>query len=114
MKIVKSIPLILELLLFFSWEVVKANYEVMKCVLKSNASLQPRFFDYPLRLNSDTSVFWLSQMITLTPGTLSLHYEKNLKTLEVHCLHSPEITETISSIRVGFEDRLLKIEGALR
>lgn len=99
----------IELFLFFLKELVVANIQVAVAVVKSNTRLKPAIVKIPLSVRSDLAITILANMITLTPGTLSLDVSSDKQFLFVHVLDSDDCEATIRSIQDGFEKRLLKL-----
>lgn len=93
----------LKLLIYFLYEFVKANYTVAKIVLGPNTRIKPAIICVPVNLSSEFQIFLLANMITLTPGTLSLSYDSEHQELFVHVIHTDDPTATVKEIKSGFE-----------
>lgn len=96
-------------LLFFLRELVVANLQVARLILLPNRRLRPALIKVPLKLRSDWGIFCLSNMITLTPGTLTVEVKADKSALIVHVLDCPDADLARRSIKQGFESRLLRI-----
>lgn len=86
------------------WEIVLANLNVARQVLLTpRDQLRPGIVGVPLDLTSDAQITMLANLITLTPGTLSLDISEDRRTLFVHAIDvsSPEAFR--HSIKQGFE-----------
>lgn len=105
----RRIPAALSLFFFFLWELVLANIRVAAAVLGPSSRVRPGIVALPLDLTSDVGITILANMITLTPGTLSLDVSEDRKTLYVHCLTLDDPDETVRSIKEGFERRVMKV-----
>jgi multicomponent Na+:H+ antiporter subunit E len=105
---------ILELTVYFLFQVLKANVDVAKKVLSPKLRLTPAIVAMPLELRSEWSIWALSQMITLTPGTLTLHADPKARLLYVHVLDTSDPSQALRELKTGFEQRLLKIERGRR
>ena len=57
---------------FFLWEIVKANLRVAYEVLTPRHHMTPGIIAFPLEAKTDAEITILANLITLTPGTLSL------------------------------------------
>jgi multicomponent Na+:H+ antiporter subunit E len=76
-----------KLLRFWTWlarEIVLANIEVIKCILKPGKSISPQMITLPLKQKTDLGRVIYANAITLTPGTVSVQLEKNI--IVVHAL----------------------------
>lgn len=100
---------ILELAAFFLKEVVKANLQVAWMIFQPPEKIHPSFLKIPLDVQSETGIYLLSSMITLTPGTLSLEVSADRKYLYVHAMHAPDPAAVVRDIKSGFEQRLLGV-----
>ena len=82
---------------------------VFKMVLTPDLSkLQPGFVAYPLTVERDFEISLLANLITLTPGTLSVDVSDNRKTLYIHAIHVPDPDALREDIATGFERKILE------
>lgn len=102
---------IVSLAALFVKELVLSGWRVAKLVLSPRMELRPGIFAYPLTVDSDFEITLLANMITLTPGTLSVDVSPDRRTLYVHAIDCSDVEQTKSEIRNGFER---KIEEAFR
>ncbi len=71
--------------------------------------MKPGIIRIPLEAKTDLEITLLANLITLTPGTLSLDVSDDKKVLYVHAMYIKSKEEFISNIKEGFEKRLLEI-----
>ena len=71
--------------------------------------LAPAIIAYPLRLKSDAGITLLANLITLTPGTLSIDVSEDRTTLYVHALQMTDRDGLVSEIANGFERRIMDL-----
>jgi multicomponent Na+:H+ antiporter subunit E len=102
---------IASLAMLFVKELVLSGWRVAKLVLSPRMDLKPGIFAYPLTVDSDFEITILANMITLTPGTLSVDVSPDRRTLYIHAIDCTDIEKTKAEIRNGFERR---IEEAFR
>ncbi len=95
----------------FVVELVKANLAVARAVLKRRINVRPGIVAYPTELNTNWGITILANMITLTPGTLTLDVSTDRRTLYIHTLDVGDPAEVVRSIRSAFETKLLILEG---
>lgn len=98
------------LLLWFAWELVLANLAVARTVLQPNLTIRPGIVAYRTDLRSEMAITWLANLITLTPGTLTLAVSEDHRTLYVHTLNVHDPRAVVASIRHAFESNLLELE----
>ncbi|WP_062350303.1 Na+/H+ antiporter subunit E [Bacillus kwashiorkori] len=106
-----SIWAVIYLILLFLKELIVANFSVLKIVLKPNMDFQPGIFAYKTILEKDWEITLLSNLITLTPGTLvvDVHEENNEKILYIHAIHVPDVDDAIEGIKSSFEKAILEV-----
>lgn len=100
--------LVAQLLLIFLWELVKSSVRVAVIVLSRERDLTPAIVAYPLTVDRDFEITMLANLITLTPGTLSLDVSEDCRTLYIHCIDVPDTEAAIRDIRDAFERRILE------
>lgn len=93
----------LRLLGVFLWEIVKANGQVARIVLDPRVPITPAFIALPLELKDDFTITTLANMITLTPGTLSVDVAEDRSALYVHCLSTDDVEAVRAQIKRDFE-----------
>ncbi|RMF03923.1 MAG: Na+/H+ antiporter subunit E [Chloroflexi bacterium] len=93
----------------YLWELVKANIRMAYHVLAPLNKLRPGVVGIPLDITSDIQITMLANMITLTPGTLSLDVSTDRSVLYVHnfVISNPE--EFREEIKSGFEKEVLEV-----
>ncbi len=96
-------------MLFFFYELIKANLQVAFDVITPPFYMKPGIIRYPLDAKSDIEITLLANLISLTPGTLSLDVSDDKSALYIHAMYLKDEEEFIHSIKNGFERRLLQI-----
>jgi multicomponent Na+:H+ antiporter subunit E len=94
------------LLLFLAWEIVVANLKVAAAVLGPRRLLRPALVAVPLDVKSDGQIAVLANLISLTPGTLSLDVSPDRRTLYVHAMSASSADDLRRDIKEGFERRI--------
>lgn len=96
-------------LLFFLKELLIANLKVAAAVLSPEGRLRPAIVAVPLTVDRDAEIALLANLISLTPGTLSLHVSPDQRTLYVHAMATSSPDDLRQEIRDGFERRILEV-----
>lgn len=94
---------------FFFKELIKANIEVAYDVITPSFHMTPGIVRVPLEAKTNMEITFLANLISLTPGTLSLDVSDDQKVLYVHSMYITDKEEFIRGIKDGFEKRLLAI-----
>lgn len=105
----RRLPAALGLALFFLWELVIANVNVALAVLGPRHRVRPVIVAVPLEVRSDAGITLLANLITLTPGSLSVDVASDRSTLYVHTLSSDEPEQVVRAIKSGFERRVRRV-----
>jgi multicomponent Na+:H+ antiporter subunit E len=91
----------------FLVELLLSATRVAKLVLTPRMDIRPGIFAYPLTVDRDFEITLLANLITLTPGTLSVDVSPDRKTLYVHALDCSDLEANIRDIKTAFERRIL-------
>jgi multicomponent Na+:H+ antiporter subunit E len=73
--------------LFYVKEVVISNFRVAHDVLTPTHHMKPGFLAIPLDDLSERQILVLANLITMTPGTLSMDVSTDRKTLYLHAMY---------------------------
>lgn len=100
-------------ILFFWKELIIANMRVLRIVLSLRGDLRgklrPAIIAFPLKLESEEEITMLANLITLTPGTLSLDVSDDRKSLYVHVMDVREVEDFRNDTRRGFERKVREV-----
>ena len=99
---------IFSLAVLFLYELVLSASRVAKLVLSPKMHLKPGIFSYPLTVDRDFEITLRANLITLTPGTLSVDVSEDRKTLFVHALDCSDVEALRSDIAEGFERKIME------
>jgi multicomponent Na+:H+ antiporter subunit E len=106
--ILVRLPAIVSLLLLFLRELAMSAIRVAVLVLRPDMmkAIRPALIAYPLSSQSDASITMLANLITLTPGTLSVDVSEDRSTLFIHAIDMGDREALIKDIATGFETRV--------
>ncbi|MAN76406.1 MAG: Na+/H+ antiporter subunit E [Rhizobiales bacterium] len=95
----------------FFYELALSAWRVAILVVSPNMEkrLAPGIIAYPLTVTSDAQITLLANLITLTPGTLSVDVSNDRATLYIHVLEMNDREDVIASIKNGFEARIIEV-----
>lgn len=106
--VVRRPVVILRLAGTFLWELVLANLQVAWILVQPRLRIRPAFIVIPLALRDDLTITALANMITLTPGTLTVDVAPDRSALWVHCLSAADADAVREQIKRQFERPLLE------
>ncbi len=97
------------LLVYFFWELIVSVARVFWDVVTPTHLSDPDIIYVPLDAKSDLEITLLANMVSLTPGTLSLDVTPDKKHLIVHAMFAPEHEKVIRDIKDGLEKQILEV-----
>ena len=100
---------ILRLSALFLFELFASAIKVGWLVIHPRLKLQPAIVAFPLTAKSDAEITLLANLITLTPGTLSVDVSPDRKVLYIHAIDCPDRDALIAGIAKGFERRVIEV-----
>lgn len=94
----------------FLYELVLSAVRVAILVLTPDLkkALRPAIIALPLKTQKDAEITLLANLITLTPGTLSIDVSDDKKYLFIHILAIEDEQTLIEDIKVGFERKIME------
>jgi len=94
------------LALFFLWELLVSSIKVAWSVVTPLKHSKPGIISVPLDVTSDTEITVLGNLISLTPGSLSLDVSADRKHLVVHAMFIENAEDFRRDIKLGMEHRV--------
>jgi multicomponent Na+:H+ antiporter subunit E len=94
---------------FFLYELVLSNLRVAWDVLTPKAYRRPGVVAVPLDAETDAEITLLANLVTLTPGSLSLDVSADRRCLYVHAMFVDEPEQLCRDIKDGFEKRVVEL-----
>lgn len=95
--------------LFYLWELLLANYRVVVDVLTARHLMKPGIVAIPLKAKTDLEILVLSNLITMTPGTITLDISDDRKMLYLHAMYIDDLEELRQSVKNDYEKRVLEL-----
>lgn len=93
----------------FLKELVLSAVRVAVMVLSPRMNMRPGFLAFPLEVESDAEIALLANMISLTPGTLSVDVSDDRKTLFIHFMDVGDAEAAKRDITNGFERQIREV-----
>lgn len=108
-RLFRRVPALLRFVLFFLWELWLANLRVARDVLTPGYSMRPAVLAVALTARTDLEITLLANLISLTPGTLSLDVSTDRRMLYIHAMYVDDPEDYRRYIQHEFERRLLEV-----
>ncbi len=95
--------------LFFLSEILKSSLKVAYDVITPHHINEPGIIAIPLTASTDLEITMLANLITLTPGTMSLDVSEDQSRLYIHAMFAGDPDAIRRSIKEELEPRLLEL-----
>ncbi len=93
----------IKLLVLFHYELIVSSMQVAWDVLTPRHRARPGIITIPLRAKGEAEVLLVTNLISLTPGTLSLDVTEDCNTLVVHAMFADDPQAIADQIANGME-----------
>lgn len=100
---------IVQLALFFVYDLLVSSLRVAWDVLTPKDLSSPRIIEMPLDVKTDLEILLVTNLISLTPGTLSLDVSPDRKTLYVHAMFGDNPDQVIHDLKSGMEHMVRRV-----
>jgi len=107
-RYVRRVPRFLAFIGFFIWELLVSNLKVAYDVMTPTHHMVPGVIAFPLDAKTDGEITIVANLISLTPGTLSLDVSSDRKVLYIHVMYLEDREAVIRSIKY-LENRALAV-----
>ncbi len=102
-----QVPRLISLFFYFIRQMIISNVRVTVEVLVPAHGMRPAIIAVPLDLESPGQITLLANMITLTPGTLSVDVSDDRRVLYMHSMYLGDAPDEVRrQIKDGFERRI--------
>lgn len=91
------------LVVMFIYELFVSSLSVAKDVLTPGQNSKPALLEVPISVTTDLQIALLSNLVSLTPGTLTLDVSEDRKTLYVHAMFASDPEQIRWRIREHLE-----------
>jgi multicomponent Na+:H+ antiporter subunit E len=108
-RFIKKIFRIILFIFYYAKEVILANIKIAYLILSKNPQLKPAIICIPLQARSDLEIALLVNMITMTPGSLSIDISSDRRAVYVHVLDNTEPQIVKKSIQEGFQKKVREL-----
>lgn len=98
------------LMIYFLYELIVSSVRVVWDVITPTLHTRPGIVAVPLDARTETEIMLVANLISLTPGTLSLDISEDRQTLYVHAMFiDGDLDDLRAEIKAGMERRVLEV-----
>jgi multicomponent Na+:H+ antiporter subunit E len=105
----ERLPKVLGLIGFFLKELLVSNLRVLWDVITPQHISRPGIIGIPLDARTDGEIMLVANLISLTPGTLSLDLSEDRRMLYIHVMFLDDVDQIRAQIKQGLEKRVLEV-----
>lgn len=100
---------VVRLAVYFVWELLLSSVRVAWDVLRPFPTRNPKIIEVPLDVKSDIEILLVTNLISLTPGTLSVDVTPDRKTLYVHAMFADDPEAEVANLKRGMERMVMEV-----
>ena len=100
---------IISFIFFYIGELIIANIIVAYDILTPRHRMKPAILAVPLEVTGDLQILSLSNLIAMTPGTMSLDVSPDRKAIYVHAMYVDDVEQSKKEIKEALEKRILEL-----
>ncbi|HET6398128.1 MAG TPA: Na+/H+ antiporter subunit E [Candidatus Thermoplasmatota archaeon] len=102
---------LLGLVAYFLWELLLSNLRVARAVLSPRLTARPGIVRVPLAPQKPWQATVFANMVTMTPGTLSIDVDPELRAVYVHVMFLDDADAQRAGLKGSFERRILEVSA---
>lgn len=95
--------------LFYSKELLLANLRVAYDALTPTHHMRPGVVAIPLEAETDLEILLLANLLTMTPGSISIDVATDRRTLYIHAMYIDDVESLRQEVKSRFEKRVLEL-----
>ncbi len=96
-------------LLFYLWELLLSNFRVARDVVRFRSAASPAIVAIPVDGLGPVQITLLANLITMTPGTLSIDTSDDQRTLYIHAMFVDDVQKLRDEIEHGLTRRVREL-----
>ncbi len=93
----------LKLIVLFHYELLVSSVQVLWDIFTPRHLSNPAIIEMPLDVKSETGILLVTNLISLTPGTLSIDVSEDRKTLKLHVMFADDPEAVCKQLKSGME-----------
>lgn len=93
----------LKLLVLFHYELIVSSLQVLWDIITPQHRAKPALIDMPLDAKTDVGILLVTNLISLTPGTLCIDVSPDRKSLKIHAMFADDPDAVCHTLKSGME-----------
>ncbi len=96
---------------FFLYDLVRSSIAVIYDVITPEMKSRPRMIRMPLDCVDDLQIMLTANLISLTPGTLTVDLSEDGRELVIHAMFADDPDAVVRDLKAGMERRVMEALG---
>ena len=92
-----------KLVFMFLYELMVSSFHVLQDIFPRQHLSRPAFIDMPLDVKTEAGILLVTNLISLTPGTLSIDVSEDRTTLKLHVMFAEDPDAVLRQLKQGME-----------
>lgn len=123
MTVLRILPRLPRFALFYFREIILSNLRVAKDIASivlgrlrlrsrrdmTDMGIRPGVVAIPLEVKTDFQIFLVANLITMTPGTLTIDVSSDRDVLYVHCMYIEDVQAMKRELKDGIEAEVIRL-----
>ncbi len=105
----RRFPKVVGFFFYYLWEIFRSNIQVATDILTPKFRMKPGVIEFPIQAKTDIEITVLANLISMTPGTLSLDISEDRSILYVHAMFIEDPDKVRQELTANLERRVLEI-----
>lgn len=105
----RRLPLMFAFVGYYTWQVIASSLRIAWEIVTPTARRRPGIVEVPLDVHSDLQIALLANLITFTPGTVTLDLSADRRTMIVHDMFLEDADAARRQIKRRLERWVLRI-----
>jgi len=100
---------VVSFVIYYLTEMIKANILIATDILSPRPKMTPGLLKVKLEVESDHEILSLFNLISMTPGTLSIDLSDDKKFIYIHAWHVKDVDAFKENLKNTLEKRVLEV-----
>lgn len=106
MKAIRKLFHFLAFLPYYFVEVIRSNLRVAYDILTPRDHFCPAIVQIDLEPMSDRQLLMLTNLVSMTPGTLTLDVSEDRRQITIHAMYASDVKTLVHEFKTNFEPRI--------
>lgn len=109
MRLLRRMFIFVKFISYYIGALIMANLRIAYDVITPGLNIKPAFIAIPLRTKTDLEILVYVNLVTMTPGTLSLDVSPDRKFLFIHAMYVYDIEKVRHQLSDDLQERILEV-----